>query len=108
MNCDEIIELTPEQEKAFKALVRAAKDCKKKGIVFGQVLERIYAWNGRNVERLEVDEKSNELKCFEIGYGAYGFSLECSSFADDQMMHSFRLTPKGEKLLTELSQEESS
>lgn len=75
------IELTPEQKKAFTALVRAVNRCKKENIYFYQCLETLGALNGNNVRC--VDEGGpcgapNSLQHMDFPK----VRTECS-FADD-------------------------
>jgi hypothetical protein len=50
-----IITLTPNQEKSFKKLQKAWKDCLKEKIVFTQVLDTLYAFDG-NLIRSHVHD----------------------------------------------------
>jgi hypothetical protein len=45
----ELIELTPEQRKAWKRLEKAIKDFKQAGGAFYSVLDTLNAYNGNNV-----------------------------------------------------------
>ncbi len=52
----ELIDLTPEQKKAWAALVRAVNRCKKEGILFYAVLDTMGAVNGLNAKSIHCDE----------------------------------------------------
>ncbi len=51
-----LINLTPEQKKAWTQLARAVSQCKKANIYFYQVLESLHGLNGCNVERVDESE----------------------------------------------------
>ena len=52
----ELIDLTPKQEKVWAQLKRAINACRKNKVYFYQVLESLYGLNGNNVERIEEEE----------------------------------------------------
>jgi len=54
----ELINLTPDQAKAFRKLELAVKACRKSNIYFYQVLEHLGALNGNNVRSVENEEYS--------------------------------------------------
>lgn len=45
----ELVTLTPDQERAFRRLDRAVKACRDSGIYFHQTLDTLYCLNGENV-----------------------------------------------------------
>ena|SRR3989344_4118904 len=93
----EIYNLTANQKKAFKKLQSAAKECKKLKIGFFNVLDTTYAFNQDMIETMDVDADF-ELKCIEYGYPYESMkTIGGCSFADDQGMHSIKLTNKGRK-----------
>ena len=87
----EAIELTPEQEKAWRSLERAIKKCKKENIYFYQVLESLGGLNGNNVRTIACDSDMPILysnKFFDDnrnlnGYLYFPFICTSCSFADD-------------------------
>ena len=55
----EILRLSSEQEKAFKALESAYKKCKKVNIKFYTILSSIYCLNGKNLVRVHDDSHAS-------------------------------------------------
>lgn len=51
----EIVDLTPEQLKAWKRFERAFKDFKKAGGNFYTVLETVYGYNGKDIYDVDND-----------------------------------------------------
>lgn len=92
----EIFELTKKQQAAFYDLVYAVERCKKLNIGFFTVLEETFAFNGNLIKSFGVDEH-NEVDCAKYGYPSNTLTLGGCSYADDQNMHSFKLTEKGRK-----------
>ena len=89
-----LIDLTLEQEKAFKSLRRAIKKCEKANIYFYQCLEHLGALNGDNVKCVEADSDSEHMyktsdspDCLQFKY--YPTVTTACSFADDN--HFIRL-----------------
>jgi len=79
----ELIELTPEQKKAFAALRRGFTMCEKSGVELYQVLNEIHALNGHNV--CTVDDDST-VHPFEVNF-AQNYAIPSvtgpDSWADD-------------------------
>ncbi len=77
----EKIDLTPEQEKAFNALIRAVKRCEKENIYFYQVLEKLGALNGHNVLAVGDDlDYSDPTNLQRLLYPVVGLT---DAWADD-------------------------
>ena len=77
----EAIELTPEQARAFNALERAFKRCRKEKIRFYQNLETLAALNGHNVKAVDEGCEHDAPNCLQFkDYPTV--ESECS-FADD-------------------------
>lgn len=92
-----VYELTEPQLKAFKALKVAAKKCNKLKIGFFNVLDTTFAYDRNMIEDMEVDA-NYDLNCLEYGYPYETMkTIGGCSYADDQRMHSIKLTPKGLK-----------
>lgn len=84
MTPEEKLELTHEQEKAFKSFKRAYKKCKKTGIVFYTVLETITALNGEHPVTIHDDSNKNDF-CLQSIYktNPYVFDWGFAGWADD-------------------------
>ncbi|WP_272519582.1 hypothetical protein [Providencia sp. PROV195] len=54
MEAQELIEMTPEQQRAFNRIKKAVKDFKKSGGKFYTVLDNIHGLNGKYVESIET------------------------------------------------------
>ncbi|AIF94865.1 hypothetical protein SS17_3315 [Escherichia coli O157:H7 str. SS17] len=52
----ELIDLTPEQEKAWNRLVKAVKDFRAAGGKFYSVLDTLSAYNGEHVASIDNDK----------------------------------------------------
>lgn len=89
----ELSTLTPEQEKAFRALARAHKKCQKLNIKFYTVLETIHALNGNEIKKVLTDDDIDadakhsvgdyvDLSHFIFDHGFSGFSDD-EHFIDD-------------------------
>lgn len=78
----EKIELTPEQEKAFASFERAHRKCKKSGIVFYTVLEKIFALNGEYLVRVHDDDRAGDF-CLQGINNHSIFDWGFSGWADD-------------------------
>lgn len=59
-------ELTNEQTKAFKQLVRALKKCESENIFWYQVLETLYPLNGNVVESVEEGISTSTPNAFPL------------------------------------------
>ncbi|WP_261666927.1 hypothetical protein [Erwinia mallotivora] len=81
----QLVDLTPEQLKAWKRFERAFKDFKKAGGKFYTVLETVYGYNGEHIHDVDND----------VGHHVQGVSMPSimdrglSGFADD--WHGFIL-----------------
>ena len=94
----EIYELTENQLKAFKALKSAANKCTKLKLGFFNILDTTHAYNKDMIEIIDVDANF-ELPCSEFGYPYETMpTIGGCSFADDQNLHSIKLTAKGRKV----------
>jgi hypothetical protein len=94
----EVYDLTPEQQKAFNKLKKAANECAKLKIGFVNVYGTIHAFDSRLVSRMEVDIEG-DVKAIDFGYPHNSLNnLGGDSFADDQGLHSFILTAKGKEV----------
>lgn len=79
-------DLTIEQAKAWKSLVRAIKKCEAANVFWYQVLDSVHPLNGNVVESIEIHDGGDDLPS-----GAFDLSenlpFECVSmacgFADD-------------------------
>lgn len=90
----ELICLTPRQQKAWDGLVKAVKLCKKEKIWFYQVLETLSGLNGNNVKDVRCEEDrildnvpdfmfDYDTRCLNGGVSVFnGIYITCS-FADD-------------------------
>jgi hypothetical protein len=92
----ERIELTPDQKKAFTALVKAVNRCTKTGIFFYQVLESLGALNGNGFRDIVLEDDrlvGVPNKCFEVErclqHLSYPSVNTACGFADDD--HFIRL-----------------
>lgn len=82
----ELIDLTPAQMKAWKALESAVKLCKKEKIFFYQCLDTLHGLNGRNVKNVVGDEKSDGMQGRDeccLQWLSYPSVTTACSFADD-------------------------
>ncbi len=85
----ELIDLTPDQKKAWTQLVRAIKRCKKANIHFYQVLSSLHGLNGNNIKRIDESEAYHSVASCEINEEANLQHLDCPwvetdcSWADD-------------------------
>lgn len=75
----ELIDLTPAQEKAWKRLDRAVKDFRAAGGRFYSVLDTLSGLNGEHVATIENDTGFHTASVFMPSIDAPGFT----SFADD-------------------------
>ncbi len=81
----EKIDLTPEQEKAFRSLERAVKKCRKANIYFYQVLETLGALNGHNVAKIDNIENHRNINwgdSRDLNNLAYPYVKTADSWAD--------------------------
>lgn len=81
----ELIDLTPEQSKAWKRFEKAVKDFKAAGGEFYTVLETVSGYNGKYVKYIENDEDNGTDSVSMPSVLDVGFS----GFADDA--HGFVL-----------------
>lgn len=75
----ELIDLTPDQEKAWKSLKRAVKDFKAAGGKFYSVLDTLSAYNGEHVVTINNDAGYPTTSVNMPSIDCAGFT----SFADD-------------------------
>lgn len=91
----ELIDLTPEQKKAFSALQRAVKRCLKENVCFYQTLETLYGLNGNNVS--DVSPEYGEAHGLNGDNEAVNFIMPSvdtiCSFADDDHYVYFHDNP---------------
>lgn len=104
MTAQELIEMTPEQQRAFNRIKKAVNDFKKSGGKFYTVLAKIHGLNGKYVESIEADylctgkpdgHLDTQLDVSIDFISDSGFS----GFADDT--HMIKLTDEGLALLSE-------
>lgn len=98
MTEQELIEMTPEQQRAFNRFEKAANDFKKAGGRFYTVLHKIHGLNGKYIADILTDEQSGghidtQLDVYIECVNDSGFS----GFADDT--HMIKLTDEGLALL---------
>ncbi len=93
----DVYELNKEQEAAFKQLVKAANKCKKLNIGFVNLYGRETAFDKSLIASFDVDAHF-EIDCITYGYPSNYLVLGGDSYADDQLLHSFKLTEKGRKV----------
>lgn len=82
----ELINLTPEQLRAWRSLERAVSKCKKVNIYFYQVLDKLNGLNGNNVLRImSLEETEYNYKCSRDLNSSLDYpSIETAdSWADD-------------------------
>lgn len=78
----ELVNLTPEQAKAWKRLVRAHNDFEKAGGRLYHNTESIYAYNGKHISHIDnADSFSDENLTSDVDMPSIITSLD--SFADD-------------------------
>ncbi|EEZ1994055.1 hypothetical protein E8275_004216 [Escherichia coli] len=75
----ELIDLTPEKEKAWKRLVKAVKDFRAAGGKFYSVLDTLSAYNGEHVASIDNDKGYHTARVYMPGIDAPGLT----SWADD-------------------------
>ncbi len=75
----ELIDLTPAQERAWKRLERAVKDFQAVGGKFYSVLDTLSAYNGENVASIDNDTGYHTASVYMPSIDAPGFT----SWADD-------------------------
>nr|DAL40558.1 MAG TPA_asm: hypothetical protein [Caudoviricetes sp.] len=75
----ELIALTPEQEKAWKRLEKAVKDFRAAGGRFYSVLDTLSGCNGEHVATIDNDTGYHTASVYVPSIDAPGFT----SFADD-------------------------
>jgi hypothetical protein len=99
----EIYELNEKQKQAFKELKKAAEKCAKLKIGFVNVLDSCYAFNKDFIKDMDIEDRltdkdPDKIWCLDYGYPYNSMkTIGGSSFADDQIIHFFRLTKKGIK-----------
>ncbi len=96
-----VYELTPVQQKAFNKLKKAANDCKKLNIGFVNLYGTITPYDKGLICDFGFDTDF-EISCIEHGYPSNCISnLGGDSYADDQLLHYFKLTPKGKRVFNQ-------
>ncbi|HFO4433835.1 hypothetical protein N5T01_00115 [Escherichia coli] len=75
----ELIDLTPEQEKAWNRLVKAVKDFRAAGGKFYSVLDTLSAYNGEHVANIDNDKGYHTASVYMPSIDAPGLT----SWADD-------------------------
>lgn len=101
MTGQDLIEMTPEQQKAFNRMKRAANDFKKLGGMFYTVLHKVHGLNGEYVESIEADYMGNGNIDGHLNTN-FDVFMDCindaglSGFADDT--HMIKLNSKGLEL----------
>ncbi|KMM40391.1 hypothetical protein RU61_04525 [Salmonella enterica subsp. enterica serovar Derby] len=75
----ELIDLTPEQEKAWNRLVKAVKDFRAAGGKFYSVLDTLSAYNGEHVASIDNDKGYHTASVYMPSIDAPGLT----SWADD-------------------------
>ena len=104
MTGQELIEMTPEQQKAFNRIKRAVNDFKKSGGMFYTVLHKVHGLNGKYVDSIEADylckgeidgHLDTQIDVFMDCINDVGLS----GFADDT--HMIKLNSKGLELWQE-------
>ena len=99
----ELCQMTPEQEKAFKAFKKAHAACVKAGIVFYSCLSNISGYNGANVKQFNAESAEwgihpYDRDCLLIDdIYSQSFDLKTSDFADDPQSHTIELKEKARK-----------
>ncbi|EHW7991904.1 hypothetical protein K3J40_002373 [Escherichia coli] len=83
---DELVELTPEQKKAWMRFEKAFKDFKRAGGKFYTVLETVCGYNGEHVECIENDGDYS-LSWHEMPVSISDPGL--AGFADDEHFVTF-------------------
>jgi hypothetical protein len=100
-NFDALCKLNIEQDKAFKNLKKAVKECKKAKITFGLVLDDLQCYDG-NLVREYMDAGEERYKGGECCVGLLGEASTtnklkiASSLSDDH--HILSLTKRGADL----------
>jgi len=93
-----IFELTKKQQDAFDELKKAANKCTRLNIGFVNVYGSIITFDNGLIAGFGVDS-NYEVPCGEYDYPPNQIdNLGGDSYADDQISHSFKLTPKGKKI----------
>ncbi|WP_421637173.1 hypothetical protein [Enterobacter ludwigii] len=75
----EVIDLTPAQDKAWKRLEKAVKDFRSAGGKFYSVLDTLSAYNGEHVASIDSDTGYHTASVFMPSMDVPGFT----SWADD-------------------------
>lgn len=98
MTSQELIDLTPEQQRAFNRMIKAAADFKKAGGLFYAVLHKIHGLNGEFIDSIlvDVDRGGHFDTQFDVFISDVINHHDLSGFADDN--HMVRLNDKGLKL----------
>ncbi|MEB4492262.1 hypothetical protein [Klebsiella pneumoniae] len=84
---DELVELTPEQARAWRRLERAIRDFRAAGGQFYTVLETVFGYNGEHVASIG-NEGDYSLKFRDVGPGISDDGL--AGYADDEHFITFK------------------
>jgi len=84
----ELIELTPEQEKAFNSLKRAYAKCVKEGIYFHQILDYLSPFNGNNIDT--INDTGDDNGIYNIQWLNYPTLHTVCGWADDNHFVHFK------------------
>ncbi|MBE0114578.1 hypothetical protein [Klebsiella michiganensis] len=84
---DELVELTPEQRRAWNRFEKAFKDFKKAGGKFYTSLESVHGYNGEHVQDIG-NEGDHSLH--EHSMPVFIFDAGLAGFADDEHFVTFK------------------
>ncbi|WP_208295329.1 hypothetical protein [Serratia plymuthica] len=96
MTIDELLDMTPEQLKAWKKIESGVKAFKKAGGEFYTVLATVRGYNGKHVKEITGDERESHYPTSDVHMHSM-HDAGLAGFADDP--HFIHLTDKGEALL---------
>ena len=93
MTPEEKLTLTKDQVKAFESFEKAYKKCKKTGIRFYSVIDRITAFNGKYIDSIHDNSYKNDF-CLNTNAQSFNmFNIVDTNFAnwsDDNHFVSFK------------------
>ncbi|CAI1103887.1 Uncharacterised protein [Serratia ficaria] len=96
MTIDELVELTPEQRKAWRKIESGVKAFKKAGGQFYTVLESVHGYNGTYVDTIDGGERGEGISTNDA-YMPIIFDAGLAGFSDDSRF--IHLNAQGEALL---------
>lgn len=96
MTTDELLALTPEQEKAWRRIKSGVKAFTEAGGKFYTVLESMHAYNGKYVSKITTGEDMSQYYAADA-HMDFIFNWGIAGFADDD--HFIHLTDEGEALI---------